>query len=57
MFRTAIYKQPPEVFYKKAVLKNFAIFTGKELCWSLSLIKFQAFVPALKRDYNTGVFL
>ena len=25
-----IQKQPPEVFYKKAVLKNFAIFTGRE---------------------------
>ena len=24
-----------EVFYKKAVLKNLAIFTGKYLCWSL----------------------
>ena len=24
-------KQPLEVFYKKAVLKNFAIFTGKHL--------------------------
>ena len=24
-------KQPPEVFYKKGVLKNFAIFTGKHL--------------------------
>ena len=23
------------MFYKKAVLKNFAIFTGKRLCWSL----------------------
>ena len=28
-------KQPPEVFYKKAVLKNFVLFTGKHLCWSL----------------------
>ena len=28
-------KQPSEVFHKKAVLKNFAIFTGKHLCWSL----------------------
>ena len=28
-------KQPPEVYYEKAVLKNFAIFTGKRLCWSL----------------------
>ena len=24
-------KQPPEVFYKKGVLKNFAKFTGKHL--------------------------
>ena len=38
-------KQPPEVFCKKRVLKNFANFTGK-LCWSLFLIKFHAFRPA-----------
>ena len=25
-------KEQPEVFYRKAVLKNFAIFTGKQLC-------------------------
>ena len=25
-------KQPPEVSYKNAVLKSFAIFTGKHLC-------------------------
>ena len=25
--------QPPEVFYKKSVLKKFAIFRGKHLCW------------------------
>ena len=25
--------QPPEI-YKKTVLKNFAIFTGKQLCWN-----------------------
>ena len=31
---------------KKTVLKNFAIFTGKHLYWSLFLIKFQAFSPA-----------
>ena len=50
-------KQPPEVIYK-AVLKNFAIFTGKHLFWSLFLIRFQPFRPAtlLKRDSNTGVF-
>ena len=46
-------------FIKKAALKNFAIFTGKQLCWSLFLIKLQAFRLAtlLKRDSNTGVFL
>ena len=27
----------PEVFSKKAILKNFTIFTGKHQCWSLSL--------------------
>ena len=31
-------KQPPEVFYKKAILENFAILTGKHLCWSFFLI-------------------
>ena len=41
---------------KITVLKNFAIFTGKHLCWSLSLKKSKAFRPAalLKRDSNTG---
>ena len=32
-------KQPTELFYKKVVLKNFAIFTWKHLCWSLLLIQ------------------
>ena len=30
---------------KKDVLKKFAIFAGKHLCWSLFLIKLQAFRP------------
>ena len=37
-----IQKQPPEMFYKKAVLKNFTTLTGrkgKHLCWSPFLIK------------------
>ena len=34
-FRTKNQKQPPEVFYEKSVLKKFAIFTGKHLCWRL----------------------
>ena len=47
------------MFYKKAVLKNFALFKGKHLCWSLFWIKLQAFRTAtlFKRDFNTGVFL
>ena len=44
--------------FKIDVLKNFAIFTGKHLCWSSFLIKLQACKPAnlLKRDPNTGAF-
>ena len=38
-------KQLP-VAYEKAVLQNFANFTGKLICWSLFLIKSQAFSPA-----------
>ena len=50
---------PSEAFYKKAVLKNFAIFLGKHLCWSLFLTNLQSFRTAtlLKRDSNTSVFL
>ena len=52
-------EQPPEVFYKTAVLKNSAALIGKHLlCWSLFLIKLQTFrlVTLSKRDTNTGVF-
>ena len=35
-------KQPPEVFQKKAVVKNLAIFTEKHLCWSRLLIQYIA---------------
>ena len=31
-------KQPFAIFFKIGVFKNFVIFTGKHLCWSLSLI-------------------
>ena len=34
-----LQKQSPEVFYKKAVLKDFAIFTGKYMCWCLIFIE------------------
>ena len=32
-----------QMFFKIGVTKNFAMFTGKHLCWSLFLIKMQAF--------------
>ena len=35
-----------QMFFKTDVLKNFAIFTGKHLCWNLFLIKFQNWRPA-----------
>ena len=43
-------KQPPEVFCKKSVLKNFVNFIGKHLCWS-------HFSTLLKRDSNADVLL
>ena len=43
-----IQKQPPEVYYKKAVFKNFAMFTGKHLCWS-------PFFNKVAGESNTGV--
>ena len=39
---------PPEVFYKKAVLKISAIFTGKNLHWNLFLIKLKRLQHSLK---------
>ena len=45
---------------KDDVLKNFAIFTGKHLCWSLFLIKFQVVRPAtffLKKTPTQVFFL
>ena len=35
LFEWNIQKQPPEVFHKKGILKNFAKFTGKPLYPSL----------------------
>ena len=44
---------------KKVVLKNLALFTGKNLYWSLFLIKLQIWriTTLSKRDSNTGIFL
>ena len=33
------------MFFRIGVLKNFALFTRKHLCWSLFLIKFPAWRP------------
>ena len=48
-----------QMFFKTDVFENFAIFTGKHLCWSLFIIKLQAsrVVNLPKRNPNTGVFL
>ena len=35
------------MFFKISVLKNFAIFTGKHLCWGLFLTKWQAWRDAI----------
>ena len=50
-------KQPPEMFYKEAVVKNFAIFAGKHLCWSLFLIMLQTFRPASLLKINSNTIL
>ena len=52
-----------QMFFKTSVVRNVAIFTGKQLCWSVFLIKLQALWPATlfqphpKRDLNTSAFL
>ena len=50
-----VQKQPPEVFYKKGVLRNFAKFTGKHLCHSLFFNKVARlrYATLLKRDSGT----
>ena len=52
-----LLKQPPEVFGKKAVLRNFAKFTRKHLCQSLFFNKVTGLQLYYKRDSGTGVFL
>ena len=48
-YRDFIYRsRRSQMFFKIGVLKNFAIFTGKHLCWSLFLIQLQAQAQACK---------
>ena len=44
---------------KKGVIRNFANFLGKHMCWSPFLTDLKAFRPALykKRDSNADAFL
>ena len=53
-----LQKQPPDKFYRKKVaLYDLAIFTTKHLCWSLILIKLQAWRSAsiIKSDSKTPI--
>ena len=47
-----------QIFFGITVLKNLALFTGKNMCWNLNLIKLQASRPAilLEMNSNIGVF-
>ena len=46
-----------QMFLKTDVLKSFAIFTGKRMCWSLFLIKLQDWRPVfLFKETLTQVF-
>ena len=45
-------RQSLELYCEKGVLRNFANFTGKYLCWSLFLIELQVFRTALKSLFN-----
>ena len=47
-----------QMIFKIDVLKDFAIFTGKHLCWSLFLIMLQVLRSATlsERDSITGVY-
>ena len=44
LVKCSVQKQPRTCSMIKGVLKNFTKFTGKPLCWSLLLIKLQAFI-------------
>ena len=48
---TYFEKQPPEVFYKKGVLKNFAKFTGKHQCQSLFFNKKETLAQVFSCEY------
>ena len=54
-----LQRQPFVDVLQNKIFKNFAICTGKNLCWSFFVTKMQAFRSTVlfKRDSNTVVFL
>ena len=45
------------MFFKIEVLKNFTMFTGKHLCWSLCLVKLQSSgLPLYQKKTPVQVF-
>ena len=45
-----------QMFYKIPVLKHFAALSRKHLCWSLFLIKLQAWSKFLKKTFQYRIF-
>ena len=52
-FYCDLQKQPPEVFCKKSVFKNFVNFTGKSLCQKLYFNKVAGLRPATLLKKNS----
>ena len=46
-----------QTFFKISVLQNFALCTGKHLCWGLFFNKAACLKPLLEKDSSTGAFL
>ena len=40
-----------QILFKIGILKNFANFTGEQLCWSFFLLKLKAFRPLLRTPF------
>ena len=45
-----------QMFFKIGVFKNFANFTGKQLCWDLFLIKLQVFSCEIFENFKNTFF-
>ena len=45
-----------QLFFKIDIVKSFAIFTGKHLCWNLFLIKLQGALNFIKKRFRHRCF-